>query len=154
MTPDTLGLRLGEAKDLLCAVQETVVDAQVKGTLAAQAACPQESPRRTTRRGGPPPAGRPRRGGCRRPARLKWFSWHGNAVRAPYTISDLETDAEVADPSPGQAKFLTTLREFDTYIRANAGSIPNYGERRRADEVISSSIAESAVNQVISKRMV
>jgi len=40
VTPDTLGLRLGEAKDLLCAVQETVVDAQVKGTLAAQAACP------------------------------------------------------------------------------------------------------------------
>ena len=75
-------------------------------------------------------------------------------MRAPYTISDLETDAEVADPSPGQAKFLTTLREFDTYIRANADSIPNYGERYRAGEVISSSIAESAVNQVISKRMV
>ena len=47
-----------------------------------------------------------------------------------------------------------TLREFDTYIRANAGSIPNYGERYRAGEVISSSIAEAAVNQVISKRMV
>ena len=86
--------------------------------------------------------------------RLKWFCWHGNVVRALYTISDLETDAEVADPSPGQAKFLKTLREFDTYIRANADSIPNYGERYRAGEVISSSIAESAVNQVISKRMV
>ena len=73
---------------------------------------------------------------------------------ALYTISDLETDAEVADPSPGQAKFLKTLREFDTHIRANAGSIPNYGERYRTGEVISSSIAESAVNQVISKRMV
>ena len=66
----------------------------------------------------------------------------------------MEADAEVADPSPGQAKFLKTLREFDTYIRANAGSIPNYGERYRAGEVIFSSIAESAVNQVISKRMV
>ena len=31
---------------------------------------------------------------------------------------------------------------------------PNYGERYRAGEVISSSIAESAGNQVISKRMV
>jgi len=30
----------------------------------------------------------------------------------------------------------------------------NYGERHRAGEVISSSMAESAVNQVISKRMV
>ena len=63
------------------------------------------------------------------------------------------SDAEVADPSPEQAKFVKTLREFDTY-RANAGSIPNYGERYRAGEVISSSMAESAVNQVISKRMV
>ena len=40
VTPDTLGLQLAEAKALLCAVQETVVDAQVKDTLAAQAACP------------------------------------------------------------------------------------------------------------------
>ena len=34
------------------------------------------------------------------------------------------------------------------------GSIPNYGERYRAGEPISSSFAESAVNQVVSKRMV
>jgi len=39
-------------------------------------------------------------------------------------------------------------------VRANAGSIPNFVERYRAGEVISSSLAESAVNQVISKRMV
>src|SRR5660397_269644 len=59
--------------------------------------------------------------------RLKWFCWHGNVGHALYTISDMEADAEVADPSPEQAKFVKTLREFDTYIRANAGSIPNYG---------------------------
>ena len=47
-------------------------------------------------------------------------------MRALYTISDMEADAEVADPSPEQAKFVKTLREFDTYIRANAGFIPNY----------------------------
>ncbi len=40
----------------------------------------------------------------------------------------------------------------DTYIRANADRIPNYGERHRAGETISSSFVESAVNQVISKR--
>ena len=44
---------------------------------------------------------------------------------------------EVADPSPEQAKFVKTLRKVDTYIRANAGSIPNYGERYRVGEVIS-----------------
>lgn len=86
--------------------------------------------------------------------RLKWLCWHGNLVRALATISDLELDAEVAQPSPEQAKFSKALAEFDTYLRVNAGSIPNYGERRRAGEAISSSTAESAVNQVISKRMV
>ena len=46
------------------------------------------------------------------------------------------------------------MAEFGGYIRANATSIPNYGERYRAGEPISSSIAESVVNQVVSKRMV
>jgi hypothetical protein len=41
-------------------------------------------------------------------------------------------------------------REFDTYLRANPGAIPNYGKRYRSGETIASSPAESAVNQVIS----
>jgi hypothetical protein len=63
----------------------------------------------------------------------------------------METDADVADPSPEQARFLKALREFDTYIRKNAFFIPDYGERHRAREAICSSTAESAVNQVITK---
>lgn len=86
--------------------------------------------------------------------RLKWFCWHGNVVAALEMISDIEFDAEIAEASAEQARFLKTLRELDTYIRSNAGFIPNYGERYRAGEVISSSLAESAVNQVIAKRMV
>jgi hypothetical protein len=78
--------------------------------------------------------------------RLTWLCWHGNLVRALAMISDLELDAQVAQPSPEQAKFSKALAEFDTYLRVNAGSIPNYGERRRAGEAISSSTAESAVN--------
>ena len=46
------------------------------------------------------------------------------------------------------------MREFDSYLRANADRIPNYGERRRAGETISTAFTESAVNQVIGKRMV
>jgi hypothetical protein len=46
------------------------------------------------------------------------------------------------------------VREFGSYLRANTGRIPNYGERRRAGEAISTAFTESAVNQVISKRMV
>ena len=59
-------------------------------------------------------------------------------------------------PSRGteQARLLKAVREFDAYLRANVGRIPNYGERHRAGEAISTAFSESAVNQVISKRMV
>ncbi|MGH9069538.1 MAG: ISKra4-like element ISCot1 family transposase, partial [Acidimicrobiales bacterium] len=87
--------------------------------------------------------------------RLKWFLWHGNVFRALQLADDLTFDLEVvADVGPDYAKLHKALGEFRGYIAANACSIPNYGERYRAGEVISSSFVESAVNQVISKRMV
>jgi hypothetical protein len=46
------------------------------------------------------------------------------------------------------------VREFGGYIDANAGSIPNYGERHRAGEAISTAFVESTVNQVVSERTV
>jgi hypothetical protein len=56
---------------------------------------------------------------------------------------------------PEQRKLCkAAVGEFGGYLRANAASIPNYGERYRAGEVISSSLAESTINQVVSKRMV
>ncbi len=51
-------------------------------------------------------------------------------------------------------KLLKTLQEFQTYIFNNANFIPNYGERRRYGEAISTAFVESTVNQVISKRFV
>ena len=40
LAPETLGLQLQEAKDLLAAVQDTVVEHQVAAALSAQAGCP------------------------------------------------------------------------------------------------------------------
>jgi hypothetical protein len=51
-------------------------------------------------------------------------------------------------------KVARAVREFGGYLAANASAIPNSGERYRAGETISTSFVESAVNQVISKRMV
>jgi hypothetical protein len=51
-------------------------------------------------------------------------------------------------------KLLKQLREFDGYIRNNEEFIPNYGERYRNGERISTGFVESTVNQVVSKRMV
>ena len=86
--------------------------------------------------------------------RLKWFCWHGNVFCALQTIDHLILDLDAAGYDQEQARLLKAIREFDSYIRANASRIPNYGERYRAGETISTAFTESAVNQVISKRMV
>jgi hypothetical protein len=62
----------------------------------------------------------------------------------------LDTEAAGAE----QRKLLKAVTEFGGYLRANGAWIPNYGERCRAGEAISSAFVESAVNQVVSKRMV
>jgi hypothetical protein len=87
-------------------------------------------------------------------ARLKWFCWHGNVFRALTTIDGIIIDLETLQPDDEPSKLLTAIREFNSYLRANADRIPNYGERRRAGEAISTAFTESTVNQVISKRMV
>lgn len=61
------------------------------------------------------------------------------------------TDALESD-YPNLRKFARFAREFAIYIKNNASSLINYGERYRAGERISSSLAESTVNAVISKR--
>ncbi len=86
--------------------------------------------------------------------RLKWYLWHGNVFLALQTITLLQLDADCGDDSSEQRKLSKAVAEFGGYIRANATSIPNYGERFRAGETISSAFVESAVNQVVSKRMV
>ncbi len=63
-------------------------------------------------------------------------------------------DLEAMEESPQQRKLLKTMREFESYIAANTSYIPNYGDRYRNGETISTAMAESTVNQVISKRFV
>jgi hypothetical protein len=53
---------------------------------------------------------------------------------------------------PHLGKFARAAHEFAVYITSNADSLINYGERYRAGERISSCLAESTVNAVISKR--
>jgi hypothetical protein len=84
-------------------------------------------------------------------ARLKWFCWHGNVFRALTTVDGIIIDLETLQPDDEPSKLLTAVREFNSYLRANADRIPNYGERRRAGEAISTAFTESTVNQVISK---
>ena len=87
----------------------------------------------------------------------KWSLWHGNVFRALEEIESIEMDLETAalEGSDEVArKLLKTVGEFHTYIRNNEAFIPNYGERFRQGETISTAFVESTVNQVVSKRMV
>jgi transposase-like protein len=86
--------------------------------------------------------------------RLKWALWHGNVYKALQKIEYLEMDLEAMEESPEQRKLLKAVREFGGYIAANRPFIPNYGDRYRNGEPISTAMAESTVNQVISKRFV
>ncbi len=85
--------------------------------------------------------------------RVKWFLWHSNLYKALQALEDLELDLD-AEASPAARKLARTLHEFDHYIRTNQSSIPNYGDRYRNGEAISSAVAESSVNQIVSKRFV
>ena len=87
--------------------------------------------------------------------RVKRFLWHGNVVRASDTIEDIEGELDfLSQDGESRRKLFKAVREFRGYIEANQNFIPNYGDRYRHGEKISTAFAESAVNQVVSKRMV
>jgi hypothetical protein len=66
---------------------------------------------------------------------------------------EMDLDAAVANTGDGTArKPQKAVEEFHTYIENNKGFIPNYDERYRTGERISTSFVESTVNQVIGMR--
>ncbi len=88
-------------------------------------------------------------------ASAKWYLWHGNIERALDRIedcADLCDDEEIRYQN--RKKFLRHLDEMDTYIRNNQHLIPNYGEKWRYGETISTAFVESTINEVVTKRMV
>jgi hypothetical protein len=87
--------------------------------------------------------------------RVKWFLWHGNVQRALETLEDIEDALDLlSQGGESRRKLVKAVRDFGRYIEANQDFIPNYGDRYRHGEAISTAFAESTVNQVVSKRMV
>jgi hypothetical protein len=70
------------------------------------------------------------------------------------TLTELIEHDERVPESPERRKLARTLNKLYDYLESNRDLIPDYGDRRRHGEAISSSIAESTVNQVISRRFV
>ena len=59
----------------------------------------------------------------------------GNVFRALRTVDDLTADLETLHPEKEPTKLGKAVREFDSYLRANA-------QRRRAGEAISTAFVE------------
>ena len=83
----------------------------------------------------------------------KWYLWHGNVYEALEEIQDMEMLIyEFEERYANFAKLAKAVEEFHTYIERNQAMIPNYGERWRYGETISTAFVESSVNAVINKR--
>ncbi len=84
---------------------------------------------------------------------MKWLLWHGNQHRAGEEIAFLEDDVDgLAMDYPNLGELKRAAHKFAAYIASNAGGLINYGDRFRSGERISSCLAESTVNIVVSKR--
>ncbi len=85
----------------------------------------------------------------------KWYLWHGNTEHALDKLEDCDDLLSDEDLKyKNRKKFEKHLDEMVTYIRNNAHLIPNYGEKWRYGETITTAFVESTVNEVVAKRMV
>jgi hypothetical protein len=85
---------------------------------------------------------------------LKWNLWHGKVDRALEITDELAYALDIEGGSLEHRKLLEAVRAFETYLTNNRAFIPNYGERYRKGQIISTAFVESAVNQLVSKRFV
>lgn len=87
--------------------------------------------------------------------RAKWFLWHGNTFKSLDILESLafDLDAFSEDKEHKKHKLCRVVSEFYEYIDLNSSFIPNYSERYHHGEAVSSALAESTVNEIISRRM-
>jgi hypothetical protein len=86
----------------------------------------------------------------------KWRFWNGQFERGLIGLVHLRTWAGAGcfENMPSLGKLEYALSEMIRYLKLNADSMPNYGERYRAGQRISTGFVESAVTEIIAKRMV
>jgi len=87
--------------------------------------------------------------------RAKWRFWNGQVVRGLIGLVRLGqwARARCFEHIPSLAKLGNALLDTIRYLELNADSLPDYGKRFRIGMRISTGFAESAVNEIIAKRM-
>ena len=86
--------------------------------------------------------------------RAKWAMWNGQVDKTLRRLEELyhwtKSEREAASEVRRLRRCASDLLD---YLRANRDSLPNYGERRRAGKPISTGWVESAIKEIIAKRM-
>jgi hypothetical protein len=85
-------------------------------------------------------------------ASAKWLTWHGRGCEAVRTLKSIHDMIGLAPEDAAYRALWWNLRGTYWYLESNAQYLVNYGWRYRRGMPISSSIAESAVNEVVSLR--
>jgi hypothetical protein len=86
---------------------------------------------------------------------VKHLIWHGNVAEVLERLHDLLEDLDlIRVHSAAAEKLACGMTEFEIYIRNNREFIPNFGERYRQGETITTAFVESTINQVVSRRFV
>lgn len=84
---------------------------------------------------------------------IKGFLWNGNLHEGQLAIEDVVMKLdEIETDYPNIGGLRKSATEFETYIANNHDMIPNYAERRRYGERVSTGFVESTVNTVVGKR--
>jgi hypothetical protein len=88
--------------------------------------------------------------------RLKWKLWHGQVDRALSALERILLDMDFLGQTGdfSAARLHNLGQQLLTYIRSNRTAIVDYGARYRSGRRIATSLAESAVNSLVAKRMV
>ena len=88
--------------------------------------------------------------------RAKWCLWHGRWKGCLIKLATLHRriDAERIRDIKGVAALRQHVRDLIAYLEANRSGLVNYGARHRRGEPISTAFVESAVNEIISRRMI
>jgi hypothetical protein len=88
--------------------------------------------------------------------RAKWCLWHGRRKRCLVKLVTAYrwTEAKGIRDAAGIENLRRHLRDLIDYLEANQAALVNYGARRRRGEPISTAFVESAVNEIVSRRII
>jgi hypothetical protein len=86
--------------------------------------------------------------------RAKWRVWNGQSPPALADLRIWRPGRRHGEVPAVVIAFCRRLTELIAYLDANADSLPNYGDRRRQGLPFSTAFVESAVNEIVSRRMV